>query len=254
MATIAGLMSESKYSRDVIRVGDLGTNAPHTMLRSRVEGTVVQLPLPQNLQSSLTADWQQDQVSVFRYAMMHGGVDAVLSIKDQIMGNPAAGAGIMTKAWESMKQDVEAIKSRTKSRSSQVGGLKIAMNPRNEMLFRGMGFKSYSFVFSLVPLKKEDSDAIQKAIRDIQRSSIPSLRGMKMFMEYPDTWDITFHEGNEYLMKINECCCTRIDVNYSPNGASHQLHRNNAPVAVELSLDFTEIVIPTRENIEEYNG
>jgi hypothetical protein len=55
-------------------------------------------------------------------------------------------------------------------------------------------------------------------------------------------------------MKINECCCTGVSVNYTPYGDSTNMHEKNAPLSVELTLDFTEIFIPSKENIEEYNG
>ena len=122
------------------------------------------------------------------------------------------------------------------------------------MLFKGMQFKSYSFTFMLVPYKKKDSDNIQQAIREIQKASAPEMRGAKMFMEYPETWFITFMSSNKYLMKINECCCTGISVNYTPTTDSSSLHEENAPLAVELTLDFTEIFIPTKEIIDTYNG
>jgi hypothetical protein len=77
-------------------------------------------------------------------------------------------------------------------------------------------------------------------------------------MEYPETWWIKFmsgqESGNEYLMKINECCCTNIGINYTPQGDSSKLHDNNAPLAVELTLDFTEIFVSSKESIEEFNG
>ena len=81
-------------------------------------------------------------------------------------------------------------------------------------------------------------------------------------MEYPDSWKIKFMSGekgggggNEYLMKINECVCTNVGVNYTPQNDSSNMHEENAPLAVELTLDFTEIIIPSKETIEDnYNG
>lgn len=253
---IAGLMSKPKYSHNVIRTGDIDLNAPYTVLISSVTNQTIRMPLPQNLNSSMTADWQQESVSIARYGLMHGGIDKITSFKDQIAANPGL-AGILTTMGSNspdVMNEVQQLFGRARNENSQVTGPKISLNPRNEMLFNGMGFKSYSFTFTLVPYKEEDSKNIQKAIRAIQEASVPDLRGAKMFMEYPETWKIFFMDSNEYLVKVNECCCTRVDVNYSPNGSTYQTHPNNAPLAVELTLDFTEVVIPTKENIKDYNG
>jgi len=249
-----GLMTKPKYSSNIIRTGDIGLDAPYTVLISSVSNTIIRLPLPQNLNSSMTADWQQESVSVFGYALRHGGIDKTLSIKDQLAENPLIGIDLMRGAYGALEGETKALMARATNESSSITGPKIVLNPRNEMLFNGMGFKQYSFTFTLTPMKKEYSKNIQEAIIAIQRASVPDLRGAKMFMEYPETWRMFFMDSNSYLMKINECCCTRVDVNYSPNGSSYQVHPDNAPLSVELTLDLTEVVIPTKENIDNFNG
>jgi len=257
--TVAGLMNKSKYSHNIIRTGDIKEDAPYTVLNSEF-GTTIKLPLPVNLASNMNADWQQESVNIAKYMMMNNKGSINQSYKDIISNLPAAGemtVSALKGAWGGFKDDVGQIIARTGSNSKK-GGLKVAVNPKVEMLFNGMQFKSYSFSFMLVPYRKEDSDEIQKAIIEIQKASAPEMRGAKMFMQYPETWNIKFMSGsggNEYLMKINECCCTSVGVNYTPQGDSSNIHEDNAPLAVELSLDFTEIFIPTKDTIEEgFNG
>ena len=254
--SVAGLMNESRYSHNVIRSGDIMTNAPFTVLNSESTNTVIQLPLPVNLSSSMGADWQQEQVSTLGMLARHNkdrvnDLVSSSSYKDAISKLDALGGDIITQG----NKDVQELWARAQGTKSQLGGMRLALNPRNEMLFNGMQFKSYSFTFMLVPYRKEDSDSIQKAIRTIQKVSAPSMRGEKMFMEYPETWFVSFMSGqggsgNEYLMKMNEASCTNIGINYTPQGNSNNMHKKNAPLAVELTLDFTEIFIPTKENIE----
>jgi hypothetical protein len=256
--SVAGLMNKQKYGGNIYRLGDLMTNAPFTVLNSE-NGTVVQLPLPINLNSSMNADWQQENVSIPRFQLMHNkeainNTDIPKSFKDFWQLTKGVANSVVSAGKNFMSDDIQAIRARTKSRS-KLGGLKTALNPRMEMLFNGMQFKSYTFDFSLVPKSKKDSNDIQKAIEEIQRASVPSLLGEKMFMQYPETWFIKFMagegDGNKYLMKINECCCTGVTVNYTPHGESYNIHEENAPIAIELTLDFTEIFIPTKETIDE---
>ena len=256
MGNVAGLMNKSKYSHNIIRAGDIMTKAPFTVLNSELTNTVIQLPLPTNLSSSMGADWQQQQVSTFGMLGRHNrdGINDLMgatSIKDAITRLDTIAGSVLSQG----NKDVQELWARSKNTKSQLGGMRVAMNPRNEMLFNGMQFKSYSFNFMLVPHRKKDSDDIQEAIRSIQKVSAPSMMGEKMFMEYPETWFITFmsgeEQGNEYLMKMNECCCTNVGINYTPQGDSHNMHEDNAPLAVELTLDFTEIFIPVKETIDD---
>ncbi len=251
-----GLMTKPKYNSNIIRTGDIGLDAPYTVMTSSVSNTIIRLPLPQTLTSSMTADWQQESVSVARYALMHGGIDKISSFKDQFAGASGVG-GSLSVIMNNMPElgvEMKALMARATNETNTVTGPKVVLNPRNEMLFNGMGFKSYSFTFTLTPMKEEDSKNIQAAIIAIQRASVPDLRGAKMFMEYPETWRMFFMDSNNYLMRINECCCTRVDVNYSPNGSSYQVHPGNAPLSVELTLDLCEVVIPSKENIDKFNG
>lgn len=260
--SVAGLMNKSKYSHNVLRTGDLPENTPFTLLRSE-RNTVIQLPLPLNLSSSISPDWQQGQVSVLNHALRHsnGSVDSVMDA----LKNPGTTAGNAFSAMWNGKvsnidiiSDVRAMMARSKEAGTNTGGVRVALNPRNEMMFNGMNFKSYQFQFMLVPYNKEDSESIAKAILEIQRACVPSLAGYKMIMEYPDSWRIYFMDGSnyadDYIMTINECVCTNIGINYTPNAQSNQMHEQNAPLAVELTLDFTEINISTKENIDKYNG
>ena len=259
--SVAGLMDTSKYSHNIIRTGDIMTNAPFTILNSEMTNTVIQLPLPVNLSSSMGSDWQQEQVSMVSSYLRHGkdktsDLITSTSYKDVIKKLDAIAANVIYDG----NKDVKEVFSRAMGAKSKLGGTRLAMNPRNEMLFKGMQFKSYSFTFNLVPLVKRDSDNIQNAIRQIQKASAPAMRFEKMFMEYPETWFVNFMSGgagsgNKYLMKLNECCCTNVGVNYTPQGDSNNMHEENAPLAVELTLDFTEIFIPTKETIDEgFNG
>ena len=261
MGNIAGLMSEPKYGSNIYRTGDIMTGAPFTVLNSEMMDTIIQLPLPVNLSSNMGIDWQQQQVGALRGGLMHNAelkksLMGIRSVKDafDVLDNQLA--SVITDTSE----DIKKLIARAEESRSKIGGGKLAMNPRTEMMFQGIQFKSYSFSFNLVPYKKSDSDDIQKAIRKIQKASAPEIMGARYFLQYPQTWNIKFmsgnaETGNEYLMKINECSCTSIGVNYTPSTDTSNMHSNNAPLSVQLDLDFTEIFIPTKKSIDAgFNG
>lgn len=262
--SISHKMNTSKYGGGVLHCG-VHENSPYTLLRSEL-GTNIVLPLPENLQSQTGMDWQQEEVGIGKYIMMENkkamqsALGDVLpsSLSDAIDRVKSIGADLGLKdIIGQSKEDIKQVYARTKSKS-QKGGIKVSMNPRKEMLFTGMEFKSYNFNFMLVPFNQKDSDTINEAIKKIQKASVPSLVGQKMFMMYPDSWWIEFYtpdgKKSKYFMKIRESVCTGVGVNYTPQSDTTNLHVDNAPLAVELSLDFTEISIPTRETIDEYYG
>jgi hypothetical protein len=259
---VVGLMSTPKYAKNVLRTGDIDRNAPHTVLSTDTGGTTIVLPLPINLNSSMGADWQQEGVGVIKSFLLHNkdlGSDLLSSSSymDVLNTLDKKGAEIIRGG----NKDVKALLARSRNTSSKLAGSRLAGNPRNEMLFHGMPFKQYSFTFNLIPYRKQDSEDIQNAIRAIQLASAPELRFTKMFMEYPNTWFISFMAGggksggSKYLMRINECACTAVNVNYTPQGDSSNMHEENAPIAVELGLEFSEVYIPSKETIRDgYNG
>jgi len=257
--SVAGLLTQSKYGQTVLRAGDVKTDAPFTILNSEMHDTIIQLPLPLNLASSMSANWQQEEISLPGYILKHNKkrVQELLhSYKDGIATHVD---GIVASIIDGANEDIQRMWARSTQSSSTLGGLHLAKNPRIEMLFNSMNFRTYSFTFMLVPHTKKDSDDIEEAIKKIQIASAPALLAEKIYMEYPQTWWIKFMSGSKgsgdkYLMKINECCCTNVNVNYTPQGDSRNLHDDNAPLAVELTLDFTEVIIPSKETLEKYSG
>ena len=257
MNTVAGLMNTPKYAKNVIRTGDIGANAPRTVLTTDTGGFTIVLPLPVNITSQMGADWQQEGVGILKSYGMHNKaeirelIDSTQSYTDVMRALDQKGAEII----RNTNKDVKAIMARSRDTNSLLGGLRLKANPRNEMLFQGMPFKSYSFQFNLVPMREQDSQAIHRAIHTIQYASSPDMKFEKMFMEYPNTWFIKFlsndGDGNRYLVKINECACTGINVNYTAQGDSSNMHKENAPIAVELGLEFSEVFIPSRGTIQE---
>ena len=129
---------------------------------------------------------------------------------------------------------------------------------RMEMVFKGLGKRSFSFQFTLMP-KSENEANIAKAIVDNFRFySAPSFEGdvssSRTFI-VPATFDIEYriNQGikNSYLNKISTCVLEKVDVSYG--GERVAFFRPNAegapPVQTSITLNFKELEVITRERI-----
>ena len=89
---------------------------------------------------------------------------------------------------------------------------------------------------------------------------MPGYIAQDHFFDYPLMFDIQIplgangDFGNPYMFDIAPSVLTSFSVNYQPNGpAYHDLGGLKVPMAVEIQMDFTELTITTRDNIQDQN-
>ena len=132
------------------------------------------------------------------------------------------------------------------------------VNPQMQMLYQGLGFRTFSLSFIFTPTSANETRMVDDIIYEFKRAAAPRLSdttasGTKnMFLVPPDIFNINFcWKGleNKYLPKYGDCVLENIDVNYAPNGwAAHDL--DGSPVQTTLNLTFKEIEIVTRDRLD----
>jgi hypothetical protein len=131
-----------------------------------------------------------------------------------------------------------------------------AINPQLQMIFRGVGFRSFQLSFMFTPKSLEESTEVNDIIKTFKYHFSPGFEAGKtdstqsMFLTSPSLFNVEFKIGqneNQYVPKYGDCVLTDIDVNYAPNGFA--AHENGAPVQTTLNLTFKEIVIVDRDKI-----
>ena len=178
-----------------------------------------------------------------------GGISSLLGIGGNSMVGMAAGAF----AGENLQRGFES-------------GLSISQNPYMEMMFQGIGFRSFKFDFVLRPRHEkelEEVGAILKAFREFSRPSWNKSFGGQAFMNYPMEFDIQFLtlEGtesyfgsnfveNQHLPILKPCVLSNVDTNYTPQSI-WAAHKAGAPVAVTLGLSFQETELVMAEDIQK---
>jgi hypothetical protein len=133
-----------------------------------------------------------------------------------------------------------------------------AINPQLQMIFRGVGFRSFQLSFMFTPKSLDESREVDNIIKTFKYHFSPGLQAGKtdstqsMFLTSPSIFNVQFKIGqneNQYVPKYGDCVLSDIDVNYAPNGFA--AHENGAPVQTTLNLTFKEIVIVDRDKISK---
>ena len=125
-----------------------------------------------------------------------------------------------------------------------------AMNPHEQHFYKGVAFRTFSFSHKLIAFSPSDSEVIRSIIYNFKYFSLPSVSSEdRMHFKYPSEFHIGFYNKdvlNSYLPIINQCVCTNVAVNFTGSSTWSQF-ASGAPTDVELTLEFTETILPTKE-------
>ena len=130
----------------------------------------------------------------------------------------------------------------------------LAINPKQQMLFSGIDFRTYQMVFTFTPYSRDEANEVKNIIRTFKQHAAPRLvSGAGMFWVPPSIFKLDFlfnGKQNPNVSKVAESVIESIDVNYSPNG-QWSAHGDGAPIQTVLTINFKEIKLIHREMIEK---
>ena len=191
-------------------------------------------------------------------AFMQGGgfIDSTVAAGKQVFEGAKAGA-----AQFGMKQVAGM---------AQGGDALIAIErwqvitPRMELLFEGMGRRSFNYSFVFIPKSEREADIIEEIVKTFKKHMMPNFAEAGRFglktsgvdgvreMTIPDHFNIRYmHRGKEnvHLNKIATCALTKMDVDYGAERFT--AYAGGRPQTTKISLSFTEFNIMSRDQIEE---
>lgn len=128
-----------------------------------------------------------------------------------------------------------------------------AFNPNLQLLFDGINFRTYQMAFYFTPYSKQEADTVTKIIEMFKKHSAPRLANGTggMFFVPPSIFQPVFYFNGRENRKINRIAKSvieSVDVNYAPNGFS--TYSDGVPVQTQLTINFKEIELITRDLIE----
>ena len=161
--------------------------------------------------------------------------------------------------------------------AAQIGAGKI-MSKKMEVMFEGVGRRTFSYTFVFIPKSAKESQQIDAIIYELKRAMLPSYsaegfagfggRGPDRTLNIPNTFDIEYlyippdggAKRNNFLNKISTCYLTDMSVSYGGDrykAYSEQRTNRGAgdesgtpPQRTSVTLNFTEIEIITQEDMD----
>lgn len=132
-----------------------------------------------------------------------------------------------------------------------------AINPQLQVLFKGIGFRTFQFEFVFTPYSQEESLKVKEIIKKFKYHAAPEIKPNRVFsqgvfLDVPDIFGIEFfYKGsqNSNVHRIGKCVLENINVDYAPNGWS--TFNDGSPVQTKLTLQFKEIEIIDKTKIQE---
>ena len=156
------------------------------------------------------------------------------------------------------------------------GSLGVVLNPNTELMFQGFSLRSFGLKFKMSARNEKETKAIRQIAGVFKKVSLPTYaqeaggitdisKGLKNLASFaglpegertnnnyigvPGLVQVSFMRGNElhpFLPQYKTCAISSVEINYTPDGTYSTLSYdqdpslNGAPVAVELSLGFSE--------------
>lgn len=130
----------------------------------------------------------------------------------------------------------------------------VATNPKKEQVFKGVDFRTFQFDYQFYPRNAAESDNVKRIIDEFKYHMHPEFKDTGGFLfTYPAEFDIYYYAGgdeNNYVHRHTACVLTSMNVNYSPQGQFTSFE-SGAPTQINLTLEFKELAIMTKETLEQ---
>lgn len=131
-----------------------------------------------------------------------------------------------------------------------------AVNPMEEQLLEGIGFRSFSFQYEFYPRSEEEADMVQQIMYYFRTAMLPDTYGSaettenENFFNYPNVFDVSFDGPiKKRLDGFMPMVCTGCDIQHGDTELG--FFENGQPTKSAMKLDFTEIKIVTQENFQK---
>ena len=136
------------------------------------------------------------------------------------------------------------------------------ITPRMEMMFEGVGRRSFSYTFNFIPKSADEARTIEKIIYTFKENMMPEYSNptTRREMNIPNTFDITYmyqNQINGFINKISTCFLQKVDVQYGADRytayepTSSRKGSGPPPQKSSITLDFVELETLSKEMIKE---
>ena len=253
------LMSEWKHIIHFQRYEYSRADAKSDPKEGRV-GSLITLPVPLSLQAQYSADWQNVDLGLVG--------NQIVNATGEIMAGAKSKGGGITGLAESLKSYAKtglADKAAnfatafaldwaadTKIGQAVSRGSGLALNPYKAVLYSSPNFRTFDFSYKFIPSNLAEAGTLRDISKEFKLGMHPSFaQGYQdNIFKYPDVWRIEI-PSNEYLFKFVTCVLVGAHFDFHSEGSkSYFRAEESIPLSITMSLNFQEISILTKEDIE----
>jgi hypothetical protein len=227
------------------------------------------LPIPNNLIQGTSVSYQQESLGFFGKqaaelsSAFNGGAKSIASVLKQQLTSQNVGEGIKYFGAAILQEFGSQIPGIGNIIQGGYYGQGITRNPYEVQMFSNVNFRSHSFNYKFVPKSLDEQNTINTIIKKLKYHMLPSYTTLeKTYFKYPDIFELVLNTGRpndsgdleNYFFKFQPCVLESVNVNYNPEGSPfyHDTGGNGkAPVSLTLDLQFKELLIPEREDIDK---
>lgn len=218
--------------------------------------TAIALHMPNRLAIRYSADWQAED-----------------TVGAEIMSKMLEDSGSLLKALndtrtsqmtEKEKENISSAIKNDITAMAAYGGLSgpggsyasvrtgLTPNPRKEMVFKGVDFRSFSFDYSFFPRDENEAQHVMDIIHAFKFHMHPEYKDASSFLYlYPSEFDIQYFTNlgeNRFIHRHSSCVLTELNVDYTPNG-NFNTFLNGMPTQINITMSFKELAPPTKESV-----
>jgi len=222
-------------------------------------GTVISLYMPPSLSVSYNVTYADQEIGTLA-GMGQAAIAAFQKNDGDLTSNlTAAASAIKPGAKEGLTNFINTTLDTLAPGAralQQINSGKV-ITPRMEMMFEGVGRRSFSFKFDFIPKSAEESKSIDRIIYTFKENMMPEYTGTsRREMKIPNTFDIRYmYQGkdNKFINKISSCFLKDMEVTYGGDRftAYDPIDGSPPPQRSSISLSFTEIETLSKDLIKE---
>jgi len=224
-------------------------------------GTVISLYMPPTVKVEYNVKYADQEIGTL--AML--GKDAIAAFqgagsdttsKLTAVGKSLTGSGAKEGVTNLINTTLDGVASGARALQQIESGKVIT--PRMEMMFEGVGRRSFSYTFAFIPKSAQEAKTIKEIIHAFKLNMMPEYSNTttRREMNIPNVFDIQYmyqNTENIFLNKISTCFLRGIDVTYGADRytAYDPVDGSPPPQKSSITLDFVEMETLSRDMIKE---
>jgi hypothetical protein len=239
------LANAEGYSDFVESTSAVAASATFSPETTTTRGSI-SLYIPETMNFSYSAGYNDVSLT----AVIGEGISGALGVLGKKLGSAEKGSRAykIGEGINSMSSVASADAAKLALRSAG-----LAINPKLQLLFEGIGFRTYQMSFTFTPYSQQEAEAVTKIVNTFKQFAAPRIvKGNTggMFFIPPAVFEPKFYFNGSENKKINAVkpsVIENIDVNYAPNGWS--TFGDGAPVQTTLTIQLKETEILDRDTL-----